>query len=567
MSQGRVGPGPGPMPRARPWVRPALRLRFGRSGASLRRSPLARRIVAYNLVALALLVAGVLHLDPFRDGLVVQRERAIVTEAQLIAAAVEARLAARPPASRPAAGPAALSDALRGLALPEGVDVQVFNPEGALVATSAGPAAPRLAQIDLRPGLVPEPDLDPGPGSGTPRGLAIADALDALRRVLPQAAPAAEEPSAGPAAAMAGEALAGGVRAEVMPGSDAGGGTVFRVAAPLERDGRPAGALVLTSSGGVIDDLARAEREAVLRLFALAIALSIGLGLALASTIAGPLSDLAHAAEAGHGGATAKVRIPDLTARRDEIGRLSGALRGLVAALVERVDAEERFAADVAHEIKNPLASLGSAVGALRLSRPDQREQLLGVIEHDLRRLDRLVSDISNASRLDSELVREAEAPVDLVPLLAGLAEHLALGARARGVSLSADLPPGPLVVRGLEARLAQVFVNLIDNAVSFCEPDGAVRIRARRRGARVVVAVEDTGPGIPEAALARVFERFYSERPEGQFGDNSGLGLAISRQIVEAHGGVIWAENIPGADAAPSDPPLGARLVVALPA
>ena len=342
---------------------------------------------------------------------------------------------------------------------------------------------------------------------------------------------------------------------------------------------------MLTSAGGVIDELARAEREGVLRLFALAIALSIGLGLALASTIAGPLSDLAHAAEAGRGGAAAKVRIPDLTARRDEIGRLSGALRSLVSALLERLDAEERFAADVAHEIKNPLASLGSAASALRAAaRPDQLERLMSVIEHDLRRLDRLVSDISNASRLDGELVREAEAPFDLVRLLSGLAEHLGRGAGERGVTLTADLPGEPVVVRGLEPRLAQVFVNLIDNAVSFCEPGGAVRIWARRRAERVLVVVEDTGPGIPEAALARVFERFYSERPEGQFGNNSGLGLAISKQIVEAHGGVVWAENIraeamreeiaDGPDdpdlAQPDDPrdaPLGARFVVGLPA
>ncbi len=506
---------------------------------SLRRSPLARRIVAYNLVALALLVAGVLHLDPFRDGLVIQRERALIVEAQLIAAAVEARLAPAPagPAARPVADRAALATALRGVALPEGIEVQIFDATGARAAASSSRAAPRLAA----------PDLD-AEAPGRPGGTAISDALDALRAALPSrpASPARRE-GLGRVAAMVPGALAGGVLTEVVknPEGHPGAGPAFRVAVPVERGGRPGGALVVTSAGGVIEGLARADREAVLRLFALAIAVSIGLGLALASTIAGPLSELAHAAEAGRGGSAAKVRIPDLTARRDEIGRLSGALRGLVDALLERLDAEARFAADVAHEIKNPLASLGSAASALKAARPDQTERLMGVIEHDLRRLDRLVSDISNASRLDGELVREAEAPFDLTRLLAGLVEHLSLGAAERGVTLTAELPRRPIVVRGLEARLAQVFVNLIDNAVSFCEPGGSVRIRARRQGDRVLVSVEDTGPGIPEAALGRIFERFYSERPEGQFGDNSGLGLAISKQIVEAHGGVVWAENI----------------------
>ena len=552
---------------------------------SLRHSPLARRIVAYNLVALALLVAGVLHLDPFRDGLVIQRERALIVEAQLIAAAVEARLASETGLGADAEREALVA-ALRGLVLPDGVDAHLFGADGALASSSSGVNAPRLAAPEL----------------GAPRSAAISDAIDALRAAVAKAPaeadarPGREAPTR--TAAMASEALSDGLRTEVVAGEDTGSsGTAFRVAAPVERAGRAVGALVVTSAGGVIDDLARAEREAVLRLFALAIAVSIGLGLALASTIAGPLSDLAHAAENGRGGSPAKVRIPDLTARRDEIGRLSGALRGLVDALLDRLDAEARFAADVAHEIKNPLASLGSAASALRAARPDQTERLMNVIEHDLRRLDRLVSDISNASRLDGELVREAEAPFDLTRLLAGLVEHLSHGAAERGVTLTADLPRGSIVVRGLEARLAQVFVNLIDNAVSFCEPGGSVRVSARRQGSRVLVMVEDTGPGIPEAALGRIFERFYSERPEGQFGDNSGLGLAISKQIVEAHGGVVWAENIRakiiraeatrdetsrGADApaspkpcdaaAETDPdagagaPLGARLVVGLP-
>jgi two-component system sensor histidine kinase ChvG len=261
------------------------------------------------------------------------------------------------------------------------------------------------------------------------------------------------------------------------------------------------------------------------------------------------------------------VRIPDLTARPDEIGRLSGALRGMVSALYDRIDGNEQFAADVAHEIKNPLASLRSAVGSLRMVKKEEhREKLLDVIDHDVRRLDRLVSDISNASRLDSELVKEEEELFNLLNMLNNIAQYLGEDAGSKGIDFITDLPENPIEIRGLEARLAQVFVNLITNAISFCEDGDAIRIWARRRENRVLVVVEDTGPGIPDQALNKIFNRFYSQRPEEQFGNNSGLGLAISKQIVEAHGGVIWAENIRPTDADITSEPLGARFVVGLP-
>jgi two-component system sensor histidine kinase ChvG len=239
----------------------------------------------------------------------------------------------------------------------------------------------------------------------------------------------------------------------------------------------------------------------------------------------------------------------------------------MVSALYERIEGNEQFAADVAHEIKNPLASLRSAVGTMRVAkRDDQREKLLEVIEHDVKRLDRLVSDISNASRLDSELVKEEEESFDLLTMLSNIIDFLGKDAEQRGIDFIADMPDEPIMAQGLEGRLAQVFVNLITNAVSFCEEGDAIRIWARKRQNRVLVVVEDTGPGIPDEALTKIFQRFYSERPEGQFGNNSGLGLAISKQIVEAHGGVIWAENIRPTDADASSDPLGARFVVGLP-
>jgi len=334
----------------------------------------------------------------------------------------------------------------------------------------------------------------------------------------------------------------------------------------------PVGAVVLVDTSGDVARISAAERERVLQMFLIATLISIGLSLVLASTISNPLADLAAAAEIGRernrrrsGGG--RIRIPDLTARPDEIGRLSGALRGMVGALYSRIETNEQFAADVAHEIKNPLASLRSAVGTMRIARrEDQRERLLEVIEHDVRRLDRLVSDISNASRLDSELVKEAQEGFDLVALLENLAQYLSEEAGKKGVEFITDFPANPVVVTGLEARLAQVFVNLITNAISFCEEGDAIRVWARRRANRVLVVVEDTGPGIPQEALDKIFQRFYSQRPEGEFGNNSGLGLAISKQIVEAHDGVIWAENIRPTHADATSEPLGARFVVGLP-
>jgi two-component system sensor histidine kinase ChvG len=229
-------------------------------------------------------------------------------------------------------------------------------------------------------------------------------------------------------------------------------------------------------------------------------------------------------------------------------------------ALYERIDAIERFAADVAHEIKNPLTSLRSAVETLkRTEAPEARARLLGVIAHDVRRLDRLVTDISNASRLDAELSREEMEPVDLELLLAAVADVLESQAEARGVRVLAETPPEPLTVRGLESRLGQVFRNLADNAVSFSPRGGVVTMRAMRVAPdRVRVTVDDQGPGVPPEKRAAIFERFWSERPDGEaFGDHSGLGLSIVRQIVEAHGGRVAVEDAPGG---------GARFVVELP-
>lgn len=516
----------------------------------LNRSPLARKIIIFNLMSIVVLVAGVLFLNPFRDGLVHLREAMLVREAELIADVYEARL----PHAEPGFDFAAVLDEVK---LTSGVEALVFDMAGGLSAQRTGPKERTLM-----------------PGEDT-RSTAITDFLNAVWDGVSSILTFGEDPAANPggtslAREVFPEARAGQTASRT--GQDAHGSTQFAVATPIWSAGEVVGVVALTSAAGEIDQLVRAEREQILQMFVVALMVSIGLSLVLASTIANPLADLATAAEIGRDRdnrrmSPGRVRIPDLAARPDEIGRLSVAMRGMVAALYDRIDANEQFAADVAHEIKNPLASLRSAVGSLRFVKKDeQREKLLDVIEHDVRRLDRLVSDISNASRLDSELVKEDEEEFNLLKTISNLGQYLGQQAAEKGVDFITDLPAESIVIRGLEARLAQVFVNLITNAISFCEEGDAVRVWARRRDNRVLVVIEDTGPGIPEQALTKIFKRFYSERPSGDFGNHSGLGLAISKQIVEAHGGVIWAENIRPTSADVSSEPLGARFVVGLP-
>ena len=525
----------------------------GGSGGSL-----TRKIITFNLIALNVLVAGILYLTSSRDGLAQQHADSLQGDVELIADVFEAQLPAGAPVSFVSADGIDVAATLDGLDVREGIEIFVFDPDARLAGRAEG--------------MMPRPG-----GTAIDQPTVITDALNQVWEWM--SAPLAsllvpDDPLTvqDQAAALVSMALEDGT--QLSRGEIEDGTTVFTVASPIMQGRDAVGVVALASASGEVDRLSRIERERVLQMFLVATLVSVGLSLILASTIANPLAELAAAAEVG--GArnrgkgnkgSGRIRIPDLTARPDEIGRLSGALRGMVGALYHRIDGNEQFAADVAHEIKNPLASLRSAVGTMRVAkRDDQREKLLNVIEHDVRRLDRLVSDISNASRLDSELVREEQEPFDLIAMLGNLSQYLGEEARKKGVEFITDFPAEPVVVMGLEARLAQVFVNLITNATSFCEEGDAIRLWARKRDNRVVVVVEDTGPGIPEQALTKIFQRFYSQRSEKEFGNNSGLGLSISKQIVEAHDGVIWAENIRPADADMTSDPLGARFVVGLP-
>jgi len=525
---------------------------------SLRSSPIARKIVMFNLVAMTVMIAGLLYLNSSRDSLVYQRATGLVAEAKLIANVFQARIPDGAPVNIVTADGLNPQAILAGLDLRGGVDVAVFAPDATLVARTTGPLSPReIADLEDQVGQTFISDILASVTGVVTNLFSRSDAL------------AEEEALASRIANEVARAVRNGTQVSLL---EIAGGTVFIVTTPVLQNDLPVAVIGVATAAGEVDRLVRRSREEVLRLFFVGLAVSIGLSLVLASTIANPLADLASAAETSRDKNARKmspvrVRIPDLTARPDEIGRLSGALRGMVTALYDRIDSNEQFAADVAHEIKNPLASLRSAVGTLRVAkRDDQRARLLEIIEHDVRRLDRLVSDISSASRLDSDLVKEEEEVFDLNAMLRSLLDHLGEDAKARGIDFVTDVPATPMVVRGLEGRLAQVFVNLIANAVSFSETGDAIRVWTRSRDNRVLVVVEDTGPGIPETALKKIFQRFYSERPEGQFGNNSGLGLSISKQIVEAHGGVIWAENIRPTNADPTSEPAGARFVVGLP-
>jgi two-component system sensor histidine kinase ChvG len=336
--------------------------------------------------------------------------------------------------------------------------------------------------------------------------------------------------------------------------------------------------LLLSTRGGDIDNIVTAERWGIVRVSLFAAAITIVLSIILANTIAGPVQRLSAAAERVRHSVKARAEIPNFTDRTDEIGHLSGALRDMTTALYKRIDAIESFAADVAHELKNPLTSLRSASETLSLVKSEESKQrLMEVIQHDVKRLDRLISDISDASRLDAELAREDARAVDMAELIrttVSLFNDVHRG-NSPAVALEIAYAPGahPYQVTGHDSRLSQVIVNLLENAISFSPQGGRVTVTARRIGSEIRIVVEDEGPGIPEENLERVFERFYTDRPQESFGQNSGLGLNISRQIVVAHGGRLYAENRPlrGEVRGTGDPGGrkggGARFVIRLPA
>jgi two-component system sensor histidine kinase ChvG len=344
---------------------------------------------------------------------------------------------------------------------------------------------------------------------------------------------------------------------------------VLSVAVPVQGVAAVYGVLLVSTEGGDIDDILRQERATLIEVIAVAFLVMLFSSLYLSGTIAEPVKRLAAAADRVRSGLGGRGEIPNFPERNDEIGDLADSLKSMTAALYDRIDAIESFAADVAHELKNPLTSLASAVEMFsRAKDDDSRARLLEIVRGDVKRIDRLITDISDASRLDAELSREAKEPVALCKLLATIIEIYRMTDNRHGIEfvLHDELPPGA-TVRGRDERLGQVFRNLIDNAVSFSPEQGKVTVTASRHDIVARVTVEDEGPGIPPGNLESIFERFYTERPGESFGRNSGLGLSIARQIIEGAGGRIYAENRSSDNQQGTNQQAGgARLIVELP-
>jgi two-component system sensor histidine kinase ChvG len=563
------------------WLRRAGQFLFTLSFSSL-----TRRIVSLNLAGLIALVACILYLSQFRAGLIDARAQSLLVQGEIIAGAIAAsatvetntitidpdRLLDLKPgesygAPEEAQGldfpinPERVAPVLRRLISPTKTRARIYDRDGVLILDSRN----LYGRGDVLRFELPPPS-DEKPGFFERTMIAIRTWLN--RGDLPLYRELGPENGNGYQEVR--QAL-DGQKSSMVRINDRGE-VIVSVAVPVQRFRAVRGALMLSTQGDDIDQMVAAERLAILKVFGVAAAVMIMLSLLLASTIAGPVRRLADSAERVRRRIRTRVEIPDFTRRRDEIGHLSGALRDMTDALYNRIEAIETFAADVSHELKNPLTSLRSAVETLPLAKNDtSRARLLEVIEHDVRRLDRLISDISDASRLDAELQRQDVAPVDLRRLLTTLtsvANETKLGHDV-GVDARFEGPRSDgFLVPGHDSRLGQVISNLLTNAQSFSKPGGRVRIVCRRLKSEIEIVVDDDGPGIRPDALERIFERFYTDRPHQGFGQNSGLGLSISKQIIEAHRGRIWAENRPGPTNGDGDTPIaGARFVVRLPA
>jgi two-component system, OmpR family, sensor histidine kinase ChvG len=537
-----------------------LKADFGRVVSAIQRllsltvfSSLTWRIVTLNLVALAVLVTGIVYLNQWRAGLIDARIQSLRVQGEIMAAAIAASatvdsdviqvdpdrllelksgaassLSYFDPSLEFPISPERVAPLLRNLVTPTKTRARIYDQSGFMILDSSS--------IYLRGQVIRTPKA------------AASDWLSSIMSWVPgDDFPQYQEYGASEgrrypevAAALAG-APADVVRV------DADNQLVISVAVPVQRVRATVGVLLLSTQPGEIDSIVASERWGVLRIALVAATVTIILSLLLAGTIAGPLRRLAAAAERVQTSIGSREEIPDFTYRTDEVGHLSRALRSMTSSLYNRIEAIERFAADVAHELKNPLTSLRSAVETLpRAKRDEDRQRLNAIIQHDVRRLDRLISDISNASRLDAELARESAEPVDVEKLAETMVSMQSDLAAPRKVNVVLEKRQGkfPATTFGHDSRLAQVLNNLIDNAVSFSPEGGTVSVAIRTDEDRIVATVTDEGPGI-RGDISRIFQRFYTDRPDGEhFGDHSGLGLAISKQIIDAHRGIITAEN-----------------------
>ncbi len=522
-------------------------------------SPLIRRVLAVNLFALAILAGGIFYLTGFRESLTERRMDQLLQQTRILAGAIGEAATESPDATRidrPQA--AAIIARLVG---PTDVRARLFGLDGRLLVDSRFLAGSG--------GILEEPlpPLDDSPSLSERIMRGIDRVLDAIN---PQPAlpPYREGPRQRASDYFEVISALTGAHATQIRSLGNGRTRLLSAAAPVQRFRQVQGALLLTVDTGDIERIVRDEQITILRMFGLALAATLLLSVFLGSTIVRPIRMLAAAADRVRHGLGREATLPQFR-RRDEIGDLSHALSEMTAALYRQIDAVEAFAADVAHELKNPLSSLRSAVESLeRVKDPEMRAKLSAIIEQDVQRIDRLITDISEASRLDAELLRGEIETVDLGALAETLveAQRNRLGDTPEAPELALVRPgAAPVRVAGLESRLAQVIANLLDNATSFSPPGGRVELTVQRRESSAELTVSDEGPGLPAESEEKIFSRFYSERPEKEaFGTHSGLGLSISRQIVEAHKGTIHAANRTDPD---SGAVIGARFIVRLPA
>ena len=578
----------GKRPASQTRLRGGLRA-FRRFAGSLVFSSLTQRILVLNLAGLGVLVSGILYVNQYREGLIDARVESLRTQGEIIAGAIAASATVETDSLR--INPEKLLELQAGQSVGptgDGLDSLDFpiNPErvAPVLRRLISPTRTRARIYDRDANLLLDSRHLYSGGQILRYGLTGLDAaeettwLDSIggwfKRLMQRTdLPVDREEPGGSGAAYPEvmTALTGTGDRQVRVSEK--GEMIVSVAVPIQRFRAVLGVLQLSTQGGDIDAIIASERKAILAVFGVAAVVTMLLSLLLASTIANPLRRLAAAAVRVKRGVKSREEIPDFSERQDEIGNLSAALRDMTNALYDRIDAIERFAADVSHELKNPLTSLRSAVETLPLARnPESRERLLEIIQHDVRRLDRLITDISDASRLDAELARADNRSVDMQKLLSDLVAASRETTRpGRDARIELRVLPASgnrrdFRVQGHDLRLGQVIANLISNARSFVPAEnGHILVTLSRSQRRVIVTVEDNGPGIRAENIERIFERFYTDRPAAEaFGQNSGLGLSISRQIVEAHGGRLTAENITGAK--PGDI-RGARFVVALPA
>ncbi len=522
-------------------------------------SPIRRRILAVNLIALGVLMGGVFYLDDYESRLVDAELAALARQGAIVAMALGETTTPGDVDEAPAFELVEVRQLFKRVSARTAMRLRLFSPTGELLTDS---------RESTGAGTPVHTERLPEPRSRYPIVDPVLRLYDWIvdwvprRRNLP---PYTEQPSQRAEHYTEVLLALGGEEGRALR-ADGKGGMVLSAGVPVQQFRQVMGAVLVSAPDDAIDKGLRQVREDILKVFAVALAVTVLLSLYLAWTIARPVRTLADAAERVRFGLGRRHAVPEFkTHRRDEMGDLAGALKDMTEALWSRMDAIERFAADVAHELKNPLSSLRSAVEtATRVKDPDQQKRLFAIVQDDVARLDRLIGDIADASRLDAELSREETEPVDVRRMLETLVEvHNETRTVGPRLKLTAGAEGAGLVVRGIEDRLGQVFRNLIDNAVSFSPPEGEIRLSAALAGPRVEIVVEDDGPGIPEGKFEAIFNRFYSERPAGEkFGTHSGLGLSISKQIVEAHGGTIHAENRhDGAGHV-----TGARFVVRLP-